>query len=257
MRATRPLGASSIRLCKQDVGGLKASHGGGFLARHAPCRPVLTLSAGAEIDSSLAPIQRRRSASYVITRLNWSWAAEPASALIRAVELKWPSHETGDGSLGWEAAVKGSAWVGCAMVLGWMALSLWMADDNTPFIKKNMVQFQFVPANCIFCSNNTAGCSTELNRATIPVCLVSGSTGTQICRAWCTNSTATWSSAWTLEETTNSCSMSCATSSKQVRGEFIQFNTGATAHWYGEIPTYNNNKFLQICLRRGAEFVCV
>lgn len=114
---------------------------------------------------------------------------------------------------------------------------------------KIMLQCQFVP---IFCRTNTqgivqnSGCYhvpccrysciifysltvfTRDCRVTIPVCLVSSSTGTQICRVWCTNSTATWSSAWTLEETTNSCSMSCATSSKQVKVEIIQFNNPVT-----------------------------
>jgi len=37
------------------------------------------------------------------------------------------------------------------------------------------------------------------------------------------SSTATWSSGWTLEETTNYCSMSCATSSKQVRGLSVSY----------------------------------
>lgn len=81
-------------------------------------------------------------------------------------------------------------------------------------------------------------------RVTTSVSLASCSTGTQICRAWCTNSTATWSSAWTLEETTNSCSMSCATSSKQVKVEIIHFidpvtfsseHTGAAAQkWHSQ-----------------------
>lgn len=127
MRATRPLSASSIRLCKQDVGGLKASHGGRLSSAplslpscpHPLCRRRNRRLSG--------PIQRRRSASYVIRLLNWSWAAELARALIRAAELKWPPRGTGYGSLGWKAAVKGSAWVGCTIVLRWMAPSLWMA----------------------------------------------------------------------------------------------------------------------------------
>lgn len=95
-----PLGlpVRHLYVCKQDVGGRRASHGGTiflffvffvlfffFWERHSPHRPVLALSARAENRQLGGPVKVRSSASYISSPL--SRAAELTSALIIAAGL--------------------------------------------------------------------------------------------------------------------------------------------------------------------------
>lgn len=171
------------------------------------------------------PVKVRRSASYITSLLSWGWAAELTSALIIAVGLWRPSPRI-PGGKPW---ARMRQWKGASGCDGGQCCDEWLFESGSSC--RSWCSVQWAPCRVVVTFVFVLNFEIEYRwfwqscGVAIYVCLASSSTRTQICREWCTNSTATWSSVWTLEETTNSCSMSCVTSSKQVKGVV------APTHW--------------------------